>query len=49
LRALVAVIPMLVPVTAVSGLGRGTWLLLRSRRRLGVASRMQELPRARVV
>jgi hypothetical protein len=48
-RALVAVIPMLVPVAAVSGLGRGSWLLLRSRRRLGIASRMQQLPTARVV
>jgi len=48
-RALVAVIPMLVPVAAISGLGRGTWLLLRSRRRLGVAHRMQQLPTARVV
>jgi hypothetical protein len=45
LRALVGVIPMLVPLV----LGRGIWLLLRSRRRLGVASRMQQLPPARVI
>lgn len=47
-KALLGVVPMLMLLTAFYGLGRGTWLLGRSRRRLAAASRMQQLPTARV-
>jgi hypothetical protein len=48
-KALLGIVPMLVPLAALHGLGRGTWLLLRSCRRLGAANRMQQPPTARDV
>jgi len=48
-KALLGVVPMLVPLAACYGLGRGTWLLGRARRRLAAASRIQRLPTARAV
>src|SRR5262252_5819729 len=48
-KALAAYLPLLVPMTACYGLGRGGWIAVRARRRLAVASRMQRPPTARVV
>jgi len=45
----VAIFVMLPLVTAIYGLGRGTWMRRDARRRLGVADRMRQPPPARVV
>jgi len=46
---MVTIFVMLPLVTAIYGLGRGTWMHRDARRRLGVADRMRQPPPARVV